>query len=93
MRIANIVAFMLNSAGIFADSYTVENVSSNGDCMFASLALGLHRPVTDAHDLRTELVHYLSMHLDEVSNYLSCLLATLQKKYYSELRKDTKFSG
>ena len=54
-------------ADIFADGYIVHNVPGDGDCMFASIALGLGYPHT-AETVRRDIVNYLENHLHEVDD-------------------------
>jgi len=46
------------------NEYDLTDVPHNGDCLFACLALGLHR--NSAMDVRREVVDYLKQHPDMV---------------------------
>lgn len=50
----------------FGEAYNVIKVPHNGDCMFASLAIGLHRSGA-AQQIRTEIVAYMRLHPEVVS--------------------------
>ena len=53
----------------FGEAYNVIKVPHNGDCMFASLAIGLNRSGTPraAQQIRTEIVAYMRLHPEVVS--------------------------
>ena len=50
---------------IFAGKFHVNDVPSDGDCLFSALAVGLGKPHT-ADSVRRDTVKYVREHLEEV---------------------------
>ena len=51
------------------ENLEVQNVASDGDCMFASIALQLGRTIAEASNVRSEIIQYLRDHPDMVGGY------------------------
>ena len=56
------------------ENLEVQNVASDGDCMFASIALQLGRTIAEASNVRSEIIQYLRDHPDMVGGYKQYLL-------------------
>ncbi len=49
--------------------WEIENVESDGDCLFSSIALQLGRSRAEANGVRSEIVQYLRDHPQMVSKH------------------------